>query len=79
MMTRCSVEGCDGHYEQRLVIHTVRSKGAIVVVDGVPAEVCDICGDVLLSLDTVRRLETMTQRPTRAVASAPVLDFREAV
>jgi len=45
---RCTIQGCPGEYEERLIVHTVRHNGQVIVIDHVPAEVCRICGDVLL-------------------------------
>jgi YgiT-type zinc finger domain-containing protein len=67
---RCSIQGCPGEYEQREVTHTVRHKDRIVVIDHVPAEVCSVCGDVLLTPETVRHIEALLQtkpEPARAV------------
>ncbi|HAO80497.1 MAG TPA: hypothetical protein DCQ92_16315 [Verrucomicrobia subdivision 3 bacterium] len=46
---KCSIEGCPGEYEPRAITHTVRPGGRVVVIDHVPAEVCDVCGDVLFA------------------------------
>lgn len=56
-MITCSRTGCAGEYEPRIVTHTVRHRGEIVVIDRVPAEVCSVCGDTLLAPETVRGLE----------------------
>ena len=48
------IEGCPGEYEQREVVHTVRQGDRIIVIDHVPAEVCNVCGDVLFTPETVR-------------------------
>jgi YgiT-type zinc finger domain-containing protein len=71
---KCSIKGCPGEYESRTITHTVRQNGRVVVIDHVPAEVCDVCGDVLLQLETVRQLESLlkTAQPT---TSAPVYEF----
>ena len=61
----CSIEGCPGEYETQSVVHPVRHRGQVVVIDHVPGEVCSVCGDVLFTPDTVRRIEvlrTTTQR-----------------
>ena len=44
-------------YEEQKILHTVRHDGKVIVIENVPAEVCDTCGDILLSGDTIRRLE----------------------
>ena len=69
-MSSCNITGCSGTYEDREITHTERHQGEIVVVDHVPAQACDICGDKVLSLSTVRALETLLQnsRPTGAAA-----------
>lgn len=64
---KCSLSGCHGEYEARKVPHTLRHLGQAIVIDRVPAEVCSVCGDVLLGPDAVRRIEVLLQdkrRPT---------------
>jgi YgiT-type zinc finger domain-containing protein len=75
----CALKGCSGHYEPRLVVHTAHRQGRLVVIEQVPAEVCDLCGDTLYTLETSERISTMleaieagTLHPQR---SAPVLPF----
>ena len=41
---KCSIKGCPGEYESRVITQTVRRGGHMVVVDHAPAEV----GDTLL-------------------------------
>ena len=54
---KCTMQGCPGEYEARTVVHTVKRRGEVIVIDHVPAEVCGVCGDVLLAPETVRRIE----------------------
>lgn len=71
---KCSITGCPGEYELRAITHTVRQGGRVVVIDHVPAEVCGVCGDVLLRPETVRQLEKLLKgaEPTRSV---PLYEF----
>jgi YgiT-type zinc finger domain-containing protein len=69
-MMQCSIKGCPGVYEGRSVVHTVRHKGEVIVIDHVPAEVCTLCGDVLFRPATVRRIEEILL--TRRVPSSTV-------
>ena len=62
---KCSIDGCPGEYVAGNVMHTVRHRGQMVVNDHVPADVCSVCGDVLLRPEVVRRIE-------RFVCPAPV-------
>lgn len=72
---KCTIEGCPGEYEDRQIIHTVRYRGRVIVIDQVPAEVCTVCGDVLLKPETVRRIETMLKTSAKAKKMAPVFDY----
>ncbi|MXX37806.1 MAG: YgiT-type zinc finger protein [Gemmatimonadetes bacterium] len=72
---RCSIERCPGGYERRKVMHTVRHNGQVVVVDRVPADVCSLCGDVLLEPDTVRRLEELLRSKDQPASTAPLYEF----
>ena len=72
---KCSISGCPGTYEARTVIHTVRWRGEVIVIDHVPAEVCSVCGDVLLTPDTVRRIEALLATTPPPVRTAPVYEL----
>jgi YgiT-type zinc finger domain-containing protein len=72
----CSIQGCPGEYELRAIAHTVRSRGRMIVIDHVPAEICSICGDVLLTPDTVRTIETMLASTDRLPSgSVPLYEY----
>jgi len=75
---RCNIAGCPGEYEQREVVHTVRQGNRIIVIDHVPAEVCNICGDVLFTPDTVRKIETLRRTAIPPVGTVPLYDFTQA-
>jgi YgiT-type zinc finger domain-containing protein len=75
-MSDCSITGCPGHYERREITRTLRKEGQLVVIENVPAEVCDICGDTILAPDTVRALEAMLEQNEAPSASAPVYEYR---
>jgi YgiT-type zinc finger domain-containing protein len=62
--------GCSGTYEERLITRAFRRGDDVVVLDSIPAEVCDICGDTLLAPDTARHIEQVLKTrgvPTRTV------------
>lgn len=56
---RCRVAGCAGHYEERPLAHRSRVGDQLIVIDGVPAAVCSVCGDVLLEPGTERTIDAM--------------------
>ena len=72
---KCTIQGCPGNYEDRRILHTVRHRGKVVVIDKVPAEVCDVCGDVLLQPETVTQLEQLLQTVKEPKQTAPVYEF----
>jgi YgiT-type zinc finger domain-containing protein len=72
---RCSIKGCPGTYEERLIVHTVRSQGQTIVIDYVPAEVCPVCGDVLLAPETVRQIETLLRTAAPPVRTVPLYEY----
>jgi len=75
MMARCSFQGCPGEYQDKLIAHTVRHKGQLVVIDGVPAEVCSVCGDSLLSPETVRHIEQILSSVDAPSGNVPLYDY----
>ena len=72
---KCSVEGCPGEYEERLITQTVRYHGQVTVIDRVPAEVCSVCGDVLLKPETVRRIEALLRTAAEPAATVPLYEY----
>ena len=67
--------GCPGEYEEQTIVHTVRHHGNVVVIDHVPAEVCSICGDVLLTPETVRRIEKLLETMPKPTKAVPLYEF----
>jgi len=72
---KCSLEGCPGTYEERLILHTVRHRGEVVVIENVPAEVCSICGDVLFRPETVRRIEKLLEVRSKPSRTVPLYEY----
>ena len=69
---KCSIEGCPGHYENRTILHTVKRGEDVIVFEGVPVDVCDVCADTLLAPDTVRHIEKLLDEPAATCKQAPV-------
>ena len=74
-MASSNAQGYAGEYEEKEVIHTVRYHGQVIVIDHVPAEVCSLCGDVLLKPETVRRIETLLRSGTQPTSTVPVYEY----
>ena len=69
------MEGCPGEYEEKKIVHTVRHNGQVIVIDHVPAEVCSVCGDVLLKPETVRRMEELLRTASRPAGTVPLYEY----
>ena len=74
-MTSCSIRDCSGEYERRVVTHTVRHQGELVVIDQVPAEVCSVCKDVLLSPQTIIGIEKLLRSRGEPVKTVPLYAY----
>lgn len=72
----CSFSACQGTYEERQVVHPLRHHGQVVIFDHVPAEVCSVCGDVMLKPETIRRLERLLNQPGTPTVMAPVYEYQ---
>jgi YgiT-type zinc finger domain-containing protein len=72
---KCSIQGCPGHYESRLVVHTVKTGKDVLVFENVPAEECDVCSDLLLSPNTIQHLEQLMTRRGQPQKHAPVFAY----
>jgi len=72
---RCGIKGCPGEYEERQIVHPVRYHGQVIVIDHVPAEVCSVCGDVLLKPKTVRRVEKLLRTKAKPTGTVPLYEY----
>ena len=59
---------CKGEMKPRTTIHTVQLKN-------VPCLKCEQCGEVVLSADTVEKIEHILQTVEKAVAEITVVNF----
>lgn len=73
---KCSLEGCPGDYKKKEILHTVRYQGQVVVVDNIPAEVCTICGDVLLEPETVQYIEELLETSSQPAEMVPLYEYK---
>ena len=71
----CTIQGCSGKYEEQYIVHTARHNERLVVIDNVPAEVCGVCGDTLLSSIASLRIEEILSNGTRPTGVVPLYDF----
>ena len=68
---------CKGHYQTKTTVLSFQRAGKSVVVEDVPAKICDLCGDTLLSESTVREIERLLDDEPQD--TAPLYRFQEKV
>lgn len=66
---------CKGDMKPDMTIHTVQLKNGTVVIRNVPCLKCEQCGEVVLSADTVEKIEHILQTVEKAVAEITVVNF----
>ena len=66
---------CKGEMKPGTTIRTVQLKNCVVVIKNVPCLKCEQCGEVVLSADTVEKIEHILQTVEKAVAEISVMDF----
>jgi YgiT-type zinc finger domain-containing protein len=71
----CRITGCPGTYETIRRGRTIHRKGELLVIQHVPAEVCDVCDETLSHEETVRRLEAMAHDPGTPVGRVPLYEY----
>ena len=66
---------CKGEMKPSTTIHTVQMKNRSAVIKNVPCLKCEQCGEVVLSADTVEKIERILHTVEKAAAEIAVVDF----
>lgn len=66
---------CEGEYLERLLVRNYRLHGKTIVIEDVPALVCNRCGDTLIREETVAAIDELLARQTEPQEYAPVYRF----
>ena len=75
-MNKCTLCS-EGQYLNKHIVFSSRRGDQLVVIEGVPALVCDVCGDRIITEDTAREIERIaTGTP---IDSAPLYHFPQKV
>ena len=72
---KCSLEQCPGEYRETHIAQVFTRNGESIVIEGIPAKVCDVCGDTLLDWAAVERLWTTLDTAQQPRKYAPVYAF----
>lgn len=57
------------------MMHTVRFRDQVIVIDGVPAEVCSVCSNVLLKPEAIRHIEKLLQSRAQPAKLVPLFEY----
>ncbi|OGR08049.1 MAG: hypothetical protein A2511_17650 [Deltaproteobacteria bacterium RIFOXYD12_FULL_50_9] len=76
-MKHCSIHGCPGEYFKQVINHLVTMSGKPVIIENVPAEVCQVCGDTLLDIETAEAIEGLLANPGQPVHTVPAYAMPE--
>ena len=75
-MNKCTL--CrEGQYLNKHIVFSSRRGDQLVVIEGVPALVCDVCGDRIITEDTPREIERVAAGTP--IDSAPLYHFPQKV
>jgi YgiT-type zinc finger domain-containing protein len=69
------MQGCPGEYRDERVLRAMRLRDRIIVVDDVPAEVCDLCGSTLFAPDVVQTLDQLIRNPMPPQQTVPLYSY----
>ncbi len=78
-MKKCPL--CGGELEAKTVTHPQEYGGRIIILENVPAEVCQQCGEVLIRPDVLERMQALVWSDTAPgrTAHVPVYDLAEVI
>jgi len=74
-MTKCNI--CQGKLEQQITTYTQWYQGQLIVIENVPAWVCEQCGETYYDPDVVELIQSTiwSDRPPVRVVETPVYDL----
>jgi YgiT-type zinc finger domain-containing protein len=79
MSESCRNLGCPGHYEEERITEALRfPDGRVIVIEDIPALVCDFCGDTLLEPDAAEELERIKAGAAPPIGSVPLYRYGSA-
>ena len=72
---------CHGKLVERKITHPQEHEGHIIILENVPAEVCEQCGEVLLKPEAVDRVQKLvwSQPSPKRTAQVPVYDLEDTI
>jgi YgiT-type zinc finger domain-containing protein len=75
MTKACYSQGCPGEYHEEQVVRAMRFQGRVIVVEDIPAEVCDLCGSTLFAPDVIQTLDQLVRNPKEPSDTVPLYRY----
>jgi YgiT-type zinc finger domain-containing protein len=75
-MSLCPI--CGGDKKKGLTTFTVELRSTLLVVRGVPADICTQCGEEWISSDVSKKLEKITNDVRKKKPDLEIISFEEA-
>jgi len=66
---------CDGEYQEKAVVRNYKWCGKTVVIEDVPALVCNRCGDTLIREESIAAIDDLLKKEVEPQEYAPVYRF----
>lgn len=66
---------CEGEYREKTVTRNYKWHSKTIVIEDVPALVCDRCGDILIREETVKAIDELLKKDTQPREYAPIYRF----
>jgi YgiT-type zinc finger domain-containing protein len=67
------MSGCPDLYEEEQIVQALHfGDGRVIVIDRIPAQVCDTCGDTLIAPDVAEAIEQIRADPPEPSAQVPL-------
>ena len=66
---------CEGEYQEKSVVRNYKWHGKTIVIEDVPALVCDRCGDMLINEETIIAIDELLKKKAKPQEYAPIYRF----
>ena len=66
---------CEGEYKEKTVTRNYKWHGKTIVIEDVPALVCDRCGDILIREEVIKAIDEILRKEAQPNEYAPIYRF----
>lgn len=70
---------CKGNMEETTTIHAVEVDGRIIIIKNVPCKKCTLCGEIVYSGVTLKKLEELINAVKSALTEVAIVNYTDKV